>query len=324
MEREKLVTKYLEWCRKARDASEATLRARSEAFRCYFEKYGGDITLESIEGFGSWMKENGNGTSTRVSRVNNLKLFLRFCIRNGYCDDFSKGLDDVRVRLFSKPPVIVPVVDAERAIILGTEVKGTENNLIQRNKRLARIALRFDLRTGLRRSELLRLKPEDFRIESSYVVVKNTKSGGYEEQPIPLDMVDELKDLILKTKKGTQIFPLGYQVLNQALHRGSKKAGLSIRLHLHSLRDCFCSDQLTRNVPMQTVKDNMRHKDFSSLGHYSGSQMDDRKSAINSSPIVEGGLTVEQKGNTLETIIKHCGIKIKSILNENGKLIVEY
>lgn len=318
---EVLVTEFLNKCRDVWGLAPKTLQARAEAYDLYFNKYQGAFTLESFEGFLAWMKARNNTVQTRVSRASAVRLLVKYAVRKGFCEDFTS---DIKLPvIYSESPQVVPSPDAERAALAGTEIGKTDNKKIREHKIIGRIALRFDLRTGLRKSELLGLTPADLRLEQGYFYVRTTKSHKTVAQPLTWDMVDEMKEWIKDMQPSEKIFKISAAALNGFLHRGSKRVGLSIRLHLHSLRDCYCSDQLARRVSMQTVKDNMRHKDFSSLGKYSAAQMDDRIAAANSSPIVEGGLTTEQKVKTLEAIIRNCGIKITELKSKGGKIQIE-
>jgi integrase len=323
-----LFNKWIERGRDARGWSDSTIRARTEAYNLYFNVYKGVFTFDSFEGFIAWMKvKRKNAVRTIVRRGGDIRLFFRYCNKNGVVKDQDMAdINDFKLpAIFSETPEPVTPEEAEQAILAGTEIMGTENMKIRSNKKIARLVLRFCLRTGLRRGELLRLTPGDLRLEQCKTWVLNTKSRKRELQPITLDIIDELRSYIEENEIAPEdkLFPIDHHALNGYLHRGSKKAGLPIRLHLHDLRDTYLSDQLRRRVSMQTVKDNARHKDYSSLAKYSGAQMEDRIAAANSSPIVEGGLTSEQKLAQLKAIVENCGIKYKNIKIVGNKVEVQ-
>lgn len=307
MEKEKIivaVSEYLEKCKNVWGIADNTIQARTEAFDLFFNKYEGELTLESFEGFVAWLKARGNTVQTIVARCSPLRLFIKkFAVRKGLCEDFTP---DIKLpTIYHGIVKVVPIEDAERAIILGTQIGRTDNKKIQAHKREAVVALRFCLRTGLRMSELLNLKPDDIFLEEGMYWVDTTKSHRREAQGLPMDMIEDIKQ---RMKKDFIFGGITQQSLNGCLHRGSKKAGLSIRLHLHSLRAIFCTTQLKNKQPLQIVKALMRHADFSSLGKYSFAEMDDMKMAINTNPIVREGLSTDQIIQLVKDAINSTGV----------------
>lgn len=301
---EQLTKEYLDKCRDVWGLSPRTIQTRQEAFDLFFNKYKGEFTLESFEGFVSWMKGRGNSVQSIVSRGANVRLLIQYAARKGLCEDFTK---EIRLpKIHFTPPVAIPLQDAERAIMLGTEIKGVENNTIQNNKIEARAAMKFALRTGLRISELMGLKPEHFRIEECSFFVVTTKSYKTVPMPLPLDMIDEIKG---RMNREFIFEPSDPKVLGGYLHIGSEKAQLSIRLHMHDLRDAFCMDLFRRGVPIQTIKELMRHADYSSLAKYSAALLEDKALAINSSELVSRVLEPEEMLKLVEQNIEKTGVK---------------
>lgn len=307
-----IVTDYLEKCRNVWMLADKTVQARTEAFDLYFNKYEGELTLESFEGFISWLKQRKNTVQTIVARGGIVRQLIKYCAGRGLCDDFS---GDIKLpTIFQGQVKVVPIEEAERAIILGCQIGKTDNKLIQKHKKEALIALKFDLRTGLRVSELLGLTPDDILLEEGIFWVDTTKSHKRVAMPLPADMIDEIK---LRMKQKHIFEGINPAVLNGILHRGSKKANLSFRLHVHMLRAIFCTTQLKNKQPMQTVKDLMRHADYSSLGKYSFAQMDEKKAALNTSPIILNGLQPEQLIKFVEDAILATGINKDKRLETN-------
>lgn len=307
-----VVTGYLDKCKKVWLLADKTIQARAEAFDLYFNKYGGELTLDSFEGFVAWLRDRRNTIQTIVSRGSVVRLFIKYCASKGICDDFTK---DIRLpTIFQGQVKVIPIEEAERAITLGCEIGRTDNKLIQAHKKEALVALKFDLRTGLRLSELLSLTPDDFLLEEGIFWVNTTKSHKRVAMPLPMDMIDEIKERMNKK----YIFEgINAAVLNGVLHIGSRKANTSFRLHVHMLRAIFCTTQLHNKQSMQTVKDLMRHADFSSLGKYSFAQMDEKKAALNTSPVILNGLQPQQIMQLVEDAILSTGVNKDKRLNAN-------
>lgn len=298
------ISKYLEKCKNVWMLADKTVKARADTLDLYFNKYNGQLTLKSFESFILWLKNKGNSIQTIKSRGTIIRLFIKHCSNNKLCVDFTT---DIKLpKLYHGKVKVVPIEDAEKAIILGTEINNSDNKKIKLNKIEARIALRFALRTGLRLSELLNLKSDDVLIEEGVFSIDTTKSHRVDTMPLPIDMLDEIKERMDRK----YIFgSLNNFVLNNALHRGGKKANLTIRLHMHMLRAIFCTNQFKNKQSMQTIKDLMRHADYSSLAKYSFAQMDERKSALNTNPVITNGLKPEQLVQFIKDSILATGIK---------------
>lgn len=312
---------YISWCRDVKGLSEKTIIATTESFEAFFDRYGGELTLESVEGFIVWMRKAGMSAQTMVNRGGHIKRLVKYASRKELCEDFTQ---DIQLpKLHYKPPVALTLEDVERAIMAGTEILGSENKKIKYNKVESRDALKFCLRTGLRRSELLALKPEHIKLDEKAFFVVTTKSYKTVLMPLPLDMVEEIKN---RMEREYLFMPTDAGVLNDCLHRGSKKAGLSKRLSPHDLRRAFIMDLFRRGVSIQTIKDLARHADYSSLAKYSSAMLSEKSHALNSSSLTSKSLGHEDILEIVKTKIQETGIlknkNVKAEIAEKGREFV--
>lgn len=137
--------------------------------------------------------------------------------------------------------------------------------LHRERKALMRLALRFALRTGVRGVELINIRGKDLSISdsdpvSSKVYLVAAKGGSAQWQPLPIDMLEELK----KHVNDDLVFPVCISNCSESLKRGAKIVGIpeSINMHVHILRKIF-GTSLARVMPMSLVSRYMRHSDIS-------------------------------------------------------------
>jgi integrase len=100
-----------------------------------------------------------------------------------------------------------------------------------RNKAVAGL-VRFALETGMRRSELLRLRYGDIDFEKAFIHVQDTKNGHPRWIPMTQIAKDTLKQ---EGQDGDLVFPISDNALQLAWQRSTKRACIS-DLHFHDLR----------------------------------------------------------------------------------------
>lgn len=312
---------YITWCRDVKGLRPKTLQATEESFMAFFDKYEGELTLESFEGFIAWMKKAEMSTQTIVSRGGHIRRLIQFASRKEYCTDFSR--DIFLPRIHFRPPEALRLKEVQWVIDSAGEILGTENKKIQYNKVECKDALSFCLRTALRKSELLALKPSDFRLADNCFFVETSKSYKTVSMPLPLDMVEMIKSRMDRK----YIFePTDPGVLDDFLHRGSKKTGISKRLTCHDLRRACIMDWFRRSINIQTIKDLARHADYSSLGKYSASMLEERALAVNSSELTATKLNPQDalaivKKKILETGILNNENLVAEVTERKGEFL---
>ena len=136
--------------------------------------------------------------------------------------------------------------------------------------------------TGMRRGEIVNLKWGSVDLSASILKVESTKGFSTKwkkERIIPLNrtMVETLRrrksaqglqtssDLVFLTKKGRQY---NDEFVGKKFKAAARAAGLSERIHLHSLRHSFASNLVQKDVTILVVKELLGHEKLSTTQIY--------------------------------------------------------
>lgn len=208
------------------------------------------LNLESCRNYGKHLfRRKWRPVSIR-SELKVVKAFVRFLFDREYIpENWSSKIVLPKVR--RKQLQIIPAKLAEKVIFAGTNPAGTNHRLCRLEHREA---LRFILRTGLRLSELLRLKPGDVNFENRTFIVQS-KGGNIDVLPLPVDMIKRLE----KRKANKKLFKVTAETLNRCLRRGRQGLKIHSKVTVHSLRHIFCTELLKNGAPLQIVSRLMRH-----------------------------------------------------------------
>lgn len=201
---------------------------------------------------------------------------------------------------------IIPAKLAEELIITGSEPGPGDSVLSRHSKKEHREALQFVLRTGLRVSELIKLKTRDINLEDETFKV-NSKGGKIDVLPLPKD---QLKVLKRRCRGSGKVFKVNREMLNKTIKRGAKRVGIESKLSIHSMRHIFCTSLLKNGVPLQIVSRLMRHSSIKITDSvYSHYIIEDLSLALNSKhPLVAQGLTPLENIKMLNQLIIQTGI----------------
>src|SRR5258708_2043067 len=192
-----------------------------------------------------------NTPASMRTYASSLRAFIRFLVTYEYLEkDFS-----TRITVPQAPDRIYDFITEEQAIQAiqaGTQPKRHDNRYAKKSKQECKMGLLFIAFTGLRNSELRKLKVEDFNLNEKIFKV-HSKEGKVELANLPLNMVEPLRAWIVKKKTGI-IFEVTEESLRVTLRRGCKLLGLPPQ-RVHDLRHIFSLTRLRRKEPIQFVRD---------------------------------------------------------------------
>jgi len=253
---------------------------------------GKPLIFETCREYAFYMYKNGwSAPNSRVNIIKNLRAFVNFLYERSYIsENFSKKLIKPKV---IRPPLRLPSeIDTERCIIAGTEPGVGDNERNKRIKAETRLCLQFILRTGLRISEALNLKGQDFTpYDDQPAFQVRSKGGKISLLPIPADMISEMK---LRMRK-QRVFETTEKTCNKNLKDGMKKLDIKIPLTCHKLRDIYSLSRLRRGNSLQLVSRTLRHSSVAITDKfYSDYVLDDLVSTINDSPLIKHALPTDQ------------------------------
>ena len=133
----------------------------------------------------------------------------------------------------------------------------------QRNIYIASI-IEFAIETGMRRSEILKLRWCDVDLENGFASLFDTKNGEDRRVPLTRRCVEVLKTV---PKTNEQVFPISANCLRLAWNRARKKAGIS-DLRFHDLRHEAVSRFFEMGMSVPEVALISGHKDVRQLFRY--------------------------------------------------------
>lgn len=121
--------------------------------------------------------------------------------------------------------------------------------------------------TGLRISDVLRLKWENLRIgnDGGYVIQYRIKKTGAEET---LPISNEAYELCGERSTGTVFKKLSYSIVSYTLKEWVKAAGIDKHITFHCLRRTFASLEVSMGTSIYTVSKMLGHKNVSTTQIY--------------------------------------------------------
>jgi site-specific recombinase XerD len=133
--------------------------------------------------------------------------------------------------------------------------------------------------TGLRRSELCRLRVVD--IDSQRMMLRVERGKGEVDREVPLNqkLLETLREYWRWMRPRTWLFPgtvngwradrpITSKVVWLAVQYAAKKAGIEKRVSPHTLRHCFATHMLEGGADLRTIQVLMGHKDIEATARY--------------------------------------------------------
>jgi integrase len=135
--------------------------------------------------------------------------------------------------------------------------------LSQRNILIASI-IEFAIETGMRRSEILKLRWCDVDLENGFAFLYDTKNGEDRRVPLTRRCIEVLKTV---PQTHEEVFPISATCLRLAWNRARKKAGIT-NLRFHDLRHEAVSRFFEMGMSVPEVALISGHKDVRQLFRY--------------------------------------------------------
>ncbi len=224
--------------------------------------------------------ESGISARSTHRKISSLRRFFRYCLQNGLCSENPvDGL--VLPKLEKRLPVFV---DEEAMRILFEDIEFPVGFRGCRD----RLVLELFYGTGIRLSELINLKVEDFDLSGG--LIKVTGKGGKDRIiPFPKEMHDVFieyesmklgefgeynKGYLILTDAGKSVYPkFVYRLVNMYLSyvtTVSKKSP-------HILRHSFATHLLNRGADLNAIKELLGHANLSATQVYTHTSFDKLK-----------------------------------------------
>ncbi len=213
--------------------------------------------LETYIGF---LREKGKKTRSIVRAISALRSFFNFLLIDGKIA--KSPLEDVEIPKYIQP--IPEVLSEEEILELIKLPEGAKTSLRDRT------ILELLYATGLRVSELVKLKKGDVNLEAGFLIASGKRS---KERVVPLGTYsrDSLK-LYLETE-GNFIFPnkKGGMLTRQAVWKIIRKYATKMKkAHIspHTIRHTFATHLLEGGADLRSVQILLGHEDISTTQIY--------------------------------------------------------
>ncbi len=259
--------RFIQYLISERGASTHTVDAYNRdilAFIKFMEEMSSDIPeRRHIETYMGRLKGQGRQARSIVRAMSSLRSFFRFLLMDGKIK--ASPLEDVEVPRFKAP---MPHVLSETEILeLIRMPDGGRTSLRDRT------ILELLYATGLRVSELIKLKRSDINLEAGFVITMGKRS---KERVVPLGTYsrDAIK-LYLETEKpkGPYLFPnrgngtLTRQAIWKIIRKYSRQME---RGHIspHTIRHTFATHLLQGGADLRSVQILLGHEDISTTQIY--------------------------------------------------------
>lgn len=144
------------------------------------------------------------------------------------------------------------------------ECNGVLRNVSERNMH-HRIAILISWEAGLRISEVVNLKPEDFDFDSDPKSIRVNMGKNSKDRIVPMPKnirPHHMKYIPIKCKQ---------RALQKAFIQASEKSGLKVKkpkVHFHSLRHGFATHCLRRDIKLPSIQGHLGHEDLSTTATY--------------------------------------------------------
>lgn len=246
------IEKFKQWLRSKR-YSENTVTTYSEALRWflifYREKAVAEITNQDVIIYNNeYILKNNLSASYQNQIVNAIKLFFT-TIRE------TKMLVDKIHR--PKRAKVLPNVLSKEEVKL---ILNAHSNL----KHKAMLSLIYAC--GLRRSELLHLKPTDIDSKRGIVIIRQSKGKKDRIAPLSNKILAMLRDYYIAHKPTTYLFegkfggePYSEYSLQSVLKQALDKVGITKPVTLHWLRHSFATHLLENGTDLRYIQELLGH-----------------------------------------------------------------
>lgn len=299
-----LVHEYVINYSRMRNFSPRTVESKQGVFKRLLRWLGDrELDEESALEYMKHISALGWQPSSCKSELKYLKAFGNWLVKRRYQEhNFARFIESPKVP--KKHLQFCTAEVAEEVILAGTKIEGSSKTRKSRIEQ--REALQMLLRTGLRVSELVKLKGTDINFDNETFQVLS-KGGNQDILPLPRDLIPMLKE---RAGNG-RLFKVDKKVLRLSLARGSQIMKVKPKLRPHSLRHIFCTSLLRQGLALQKVSRLMRHASVQLTDSvYSHYIIDDLKIGLNSyHPVIRQQLEPLEVFKQLDELIESSGIK---------------
>ncbi|MGB7292419.1 MAG: site-specific integrase [Thermodesulfobacteriota bacterium] len=262
-----LIDKYLNWITE----NQKGYKREAHVTRKFFEFVGNtnisQITSWQIEKYKSLRKQEGVKPSTINRELNVLRSMFNRAI--GWGESSNNPISDVKkvkplnAEEYERKSKYIPH-DALDKITDNAPIMLKAFILVARN-------------TGMRVSELIKLKWTDIDLETGHMIIRDAKN--YNQRTVPMNSTAHEVICGLNKDKERVFNYCSKDSVGKAWRRVLDKVELE-DYRPHDLRHSFITDLVTKGVDIITVMEITGHKDIRMLKHYTHPSQEHKKNAV--------------------------------------------
>jgi integrase/recombinase XerD len=232
-----------------------------EGFVMYLKTIGvefrGELRRFHITSFRNHLIEKSYQTATINKKINSLRCFNQYLIKNGLAEETVVDLRKDRMKVAFGSEKQVEVFSEKQVEMMLFYIQKHEK--VSNRDRMIILLLMY---TGVRVSELcdIKIKNIDFLTGQLKII---GKGGKYREVPLKSEVVEAIKEYLAERANG-KFSDLEYLILGQRgvlkrdaintlLEKYTKELELGIKLKPHTFRHTFCTRLVSKGVPLTTV-----------------------------------------------------------------------
>tara|TARA_R110001583_G_scaffold183936_1_gene342820 strand:- start:288 stop:1127 length:840 start_codon:yes stop_codon:yes gene_type:complete len=230
-----------------RNYSPRTIRSYISSLQSLSKHFNLSPDLISLEQFKSYLADKINKSGVSTSTINQAIGAWRIF----QCDILKREWIDFKVKR-PRPEKKIPQVLSQKQVI----------NLIasiSNSKHQALVSLAYA--TGMRRNEVLQLRPEDIDSSRNIIIVKHGKGNKQRQIPIKNSLIKILRDYYKKYRPSKFLFE-GYKPgiaysatsFGNILRKAGTKAKINKRITPHVLRHSFATHMLEKGLNLKQLQ----------------------------------------------------------------------
>lgn len=232
-----------------------------------------DVDYSLMVEFDNYLVETESG---RYNMIKFLKTVLKEAVKLGVVKNESwKGLQNIAPRVREE---YLTLTDINKIEICDLSTK--------KHLELTRLMFLFGCYTGMRFSDVVALKKENYK--NGIIALKQVKTGVDLKIPVNLQAKKIICKFWSKRNENENIFPsIENQTINRYLKKIGEMAKVETKLHFHLARHTFGTTLLNSNVNAFVISKMMGHKKLSQTYSYTGlnvNKMKDVMANVNFTP----------------------------------------
>jgi integrase/recombinase XerD len=275
---EALFDLYVDYLRTERGLAANSIEAYASDLRVYLDaciragaKEADDLSRGHVTEHLLSLHRSGMSTRSQARHLAALRGFHRFLLREGHSTSDPTEQTETP-RSVARLPVFLTVEEADRLLAAPEEKApaGVRD----------RAMLELLYATGLRATELCRLRVSDVNLRDGYLL---TRGKGNKERVVPVGSragetlvryLQTARETILRNRPSPYLFltsrggPFTRQGLHKLIRRYALAAGISRRISPHKLRHSFATHLVERGADLRAVQAMLGHADIGTTEVY--------------------------------------------------------